>query len=189
MPDAFQPGGRTPAPAPLDLVQDFVNTEIADWDRDDIATPEALGAWLAGRGLRDPRTAVDEDTLVLAHALRSTLRELARSNTLGAPLAGARREAVDATLARFPLGARLVDGEPALRPADGPAGGLGTLVGIVVEARLRGDWTRMKACRQETCGWLFYDGSRNRSSSWCSMQICGGREKARAYRRRTAGRR
>jgi predicted RNA-binding Zn ribbon-like protein len=46
----------------------------------------------------------------------------------------------------------------------------------------------MKACRQETCGWLFYDGSRNRSSSWCSMQICGGREKARAYRRRAAGR-
>ena len=188
MPDAFQPGGRTPAPAPLDLVQDFVNTEIPEWDRDDIATPEALEAWLAGRGLHHARFAIDEDTLVLAHALRSTLRELALSNTLGVPLAGARREAVDATLARFPLGARLVDGEPGLRPADGPARGLGTLVGIVVEARLRGDWTRMKACRQETCGWLFYDGSRNRSSSWCSMQICGGREKARAYRRRTAGR-
>ena len=59
------------------------------------------------------------------------------------------------------------------------------LQAIVAEARHRGVWERMKACRQETCGWLFYDGSRNRSSSWCSMSICGGREKARAYRRRT----
>ena len=33
-----------------------------------------------------------------------------------------------------------------------------------------------------------YDSSRNRSSSWCSMQICGGREKARAYRRKRATR-
>jgi predicted RNA-binding Zn ribbon-like protein len=187
VPDAFQPGGRTPAPAPLDLVQDFVNTEIPDWDRDDIATPAALEGWLADRGLLQARTVVDEHTLALAHALRSTLRELALSNTLGVPLAPSRRTAVDATLACFPLGARLVGGEPGLRPADGTGGGLGTLVAIVVEARLRGDWARMKACRQETCGWLFYDGSRNRSSSWCSMQICGGREKARAYRRRTAG--
>ena len=188
MPDAFQPGGRTPAPAPLDLVQDFVNTEVPDWDRDDIATPAALEGWLSERGLLDVPAMVDEDTLALAHALRSTLRELALANTLGVPLAPSRRSEVDATLARFPLGARLVDGEPALLPEDGPARGLGTLVAILVEARLRGEWARMKACRQETCGWLFYDGSRNRSSSWCSMQICGGREKARAYRRRAAGR-
>ena len=43
---------------------------------------------------------------------------------------------------------------------------------------------RLKACRQETCGWVFYDGSRNRSSSWCSMRVCGGRAKASSYRRR-----
>ena len=188
MPDAFQPGGRTPAPAPLDLVQDFVNTEVPDWDRDDISTPAALEEWLSEHGLLDVRAIVDDDTLALAHALRSTLRELARANTLGVPPAPSRRAAVDATLARFPLGARLVDGEPTLVPGDGAPRGLGTLVAIVVEARHRGDWARMKACRQETCGWLFYDGSRNRSSSWCSMQICGGREKARAYRRRAAGR-
>jgi len=76
-----------------------------------------------------------------------------------------------------------------LAPAlDGVQGGLATIVAVVAEARLRGVWERMKACRQESCGWLFYDGSRNRSSSWCSMQICGGREKARAYRMRAAGR-
>ena len=55
-------------------------------------------------------------------------------------------------------------------------------------AQADGAWERLKACRQETCGWLFYDASRNRSSNWCSMQVCGGREKSRAYRRRHAGR-
>jgi predicted RNA-binding Zn ribbon-like protein len=47
---------------------------------------------------------------------------------------------------------------------------------------LDGSWSRLKACRQ--CGWAFYDYSRNRSGSWCSMQLCGNRTKTRAYRRR-----
>ena len=63
MTQGFQPGGRSPAPAPLDLVQDFVNTEIPDWDRDDIATPEVLAAWLAGHGLL-PRGATVESRAV-----------------------------------------------------------------------------------------------------------------------------
>jgi len=189
MTDGFQPGGRAPAPPPLDLVQDFVNTEIPDWNRDDVATPELLGAWLVGRGLLAGDETVDAETFVAARALRSALRVLALANTLAEPVPPARRGELEAALARFPLGLRVVDGTPALAPVErGAAGGLATLVAIVAEARCRGVWQRMKACREETCGWLFYDASRNRSSSWCSMQICGGREKARAYRRRAAGR-
>lgn len=183
----FQPGGRVPAPPPLDLVQDFVNTEIADWDRDDIATPQELSAWLADRGLLDEDAVVDAAALAAAHALRAVLRDLALSNTSGEPPEPSRQAEIDATLARFPLVVRLHEGAPALAPAAVDATrGLATLVAIVAAARHGGAWERMKACRQETCGWLFYDGSRNRSSSWCSMSICGGREKARAYRRRTA---
>jgi predicted RNA-binding Zn ribbon-like protein len=181
---SFQPGGRAPAPAPLDLVQDFVNTEIPDWQRDDIATPEDLAEWLLGRGLLEPNEAVDAQTLAEAHSIRSALRELALANTVGG-LPDARREAVDASFAALPLVVRLTGSTPALVPGvHGAARGLAQLVAIVVEAQAAGVWPRMKACRQETCGWVFFDGSRNRSSSWCSMQICGGREKARAYRRR-----
>jgi predicted RNA-binding Zn ribbon-like protein len=189
MTHGFQPGGRSPAPVPLDLVQDFVNTEIPDWDRDDIATPEALAAWLAGHGLLPRGATVDPQAVAGAHALRAALRDLALANTLGEPLGRSRERDIDETLARFPLAVRLVEGEPVLAPTGiGAEGGLATIAAVVAEARHRGLWERMKACRQETCGWLFYDGSRNRSSSWCSMQICGGREKARAYRRRAAGR-
>jgi predicted RNA-binding Zn ribbon-like protein len=47
---------------------------------------------------------------------------------------------------------------------------------------LDGTWERLKACRN--CYWSFYDYSPNRSATWCSMQICGNRQKTRAYRRR-----
>jgi predicted RNA-binding Zn ribbon-like protein len=34
------------------------------------------------------------------------------------------------------------------------------------------------------CGYLFYDGSRNHSRRWCSMESCGNRAKARRHYRR-----
>ena len=186
MTDEFQPGGRLPAPQPLRLVQDFV---IPDFGQDDIATPEELAAWLAAHGLARPSDAVDAALFVEARALRSALRELALANTLETPPAPARRKAIDATLRGFPLVLRLVDERPRLVPSPaGARGGLATLVAVLAEARAAGTWERLKACRQETCGWVFYDGSRNRSSSWCSMQICGGRAKASSYRRRRATR-
>lgn len=34
------------------------------------------------------------------------------------------------------------------------------------------------------CGWLFFDQSRNRSRTWCDMQFCGNRSKARRFYQR-----
>ncbi|HET7044238.1 MAG TPA: CGNR zinc finger domain-containing protein [Gaiellaceae bacterium] len=189
MPDSFQPGGRAPAPAPLRLVQDFVNTEIPEWARDDVGTPGALAAWLQARGLLTEDSGVAAEVFVAARALRSALRELALANTLGTPLPVARRDEVDAALGAFTLAVRVPEGAPRLVPtAAGATGALAVIVAVVAEARATGAWERLKACRHETCGWVFWDGSRNRSSSWCSMQVCGGRAKARSYRRRHAGR-
>ena len=82
----FQPAGRAPAPAPLDLLQDFVNTEIPEWAQDDLATPAALSAWLAERGLLDPRDGpASADAFLRARSLRSCLRSLALANTTGIP--------------------------------------------------------------------------------------------------------
>lgn len=45
---------------------------------------------------------------------------------------------------------------------------------------------RLKIC--PTCEWLFIDRSRNRSRTWCDMNVCGNRAKARLhYRRRKDG--
>jgi predicted RNA-binding Zn ribbon-like protein len=187
--DGFQPGGRAPAPAPLRLVQDFVNTEIPDFHQDDLATPDELAVWLHGQGLVGDGVEVGADLFVAARSLRAALRELALANTLRAPLPPPRARAVDESLGRFPLRLRVVDGAPRLVPvSSGAAGGLAAIVAVVADARAAGTWPRLKACRGENCGWVCYDGSRNRSSGWCSMQVCGGRAKASAYRARRAAR-
>jgi predicted RNA-binding Zn ribbon-like protein len=59
-----------------------------------------------------------------------------------------------------------------------------SLLAIVARAQADGTWERMKACAAEDCRWAFYDRSRNRSRTWCSMAECGNRAKARSYRAR-----
>ena len=182
---AFQPGARSPAPAPLDLVQDFVNTEIPEWQRDDLATPALLGAWLAARGLMAASGEPGDRAFVTARELRRGLRALALAHTLGQPPPADARDGLDAILGRLPV--RLATSRASIRvvPAGATAeAGLAAIAAAVLDAERDGTWARLKACREERCGWIFYDGSRNRSSSWCSMQICGNRVKARTARRR-----
>ena len=47
---------------------------------------------------------------------------------------------------------------------------------------------RVKECLGERCGWLFLDTTKNHRRTWCSMEGCGNRAKARRHyaRRRTA---
>lgn len=45
-------------------------------------------------------------------------------------------------------------------------------------------WPRLKACTDDGCQWAFYDATRNRSRTWCSMDVWGKREKTRRYRQR-----
>ena len=71
--------------------------------------------------------------------------------------------------------------EPATHGIDGFLGGM---VGTLVTAMADGSWSRVKACGNDACQWLFFDQSRNHSGTWCSMAECGSRMKARAYRAR-----
>jgi predicted RNA-binding Zn ribbon-like protein len=185
---SWQPAGRAPAPSPLDLIQDFVNSEIPEWGVDELRSPAQLRGWLRRRGLLERGDSVDAQTFLLARGLRDVLRELALANTVGPPQAEARAH-IDAALALVPLRLGVADdGSPGALPGSGGAeGALGQLLVIVLEAQRDGTWARMKACRQEGCRWLFYDTSRNRSGNWCSMSICGNRTKTRRYRTRRRG--
>ena len=60
-----------------------------------------------------------------------------------------------------------------------------------VDLLTTGDLRRIKLCENPYgCGWLFYDGSKNGSRRWCSMEGCGSQVKMRrqyAKRRASAG--
>jgi predicted RNA-binding Zn ribbon-like protein len=180
-----QPGGRDPAPGALALVQAFVNTNDIEGRRDEFATPELMRAWLVERGLLDPDEPVSANDFVRALAVREALRALAAANN-GLPLPGDAVETLDrvaaGTLAvHFTTGGGDLN---AVRP--GLDGVLGRMLAIVLEAMREDSWSRMKACHRDVCRWVFYDHSRNRSSTWCAMSICGNRVKTRSYRRRRA---
>jgi predicted RNA-binding Zn ribbon-like protein len=186
LPPGFQPAGRAPAPPPLDLVQDFVNTEIPVWAIDDIATPEALAAWLRSRDLLSRAAVVDPAAFVRARALRRVLRQLASRNMDGATPDEDLRAEFATVAAELRLHFAL-DEQGGLRletDRDGVTGALAEIISRVFEAQASGAWTRLKSCPGPHCGWLFFDGSRNASSRWCSMSICGNRTKTAAYRRR-----
>ena len=155
------------------------------WAIDDIATPEALADWLRARDLLSGTAVVDPAAFVRARALRRVLRELASRNTRGA----ISDEVLRSEFATIATEARLrfaLDEQGALRleTDDGVNGALAEIMSRVFEAQASGVWTRLKSCPGPHCGWLFFDGSRNASSRWCSMSICGNRTKTAAYRRR-----
>lgn len=50
----------------------------------------------------------------------------------------------------------------------------------------RGDYSHLRECGNEKCGWLFEDTSRNRRRNWCDMQDCGNLNKVRRFRARVA---
>jgi len=71
------------------------------------------------------------------------------------------------------------------RPVVVPADAVATVLAAAVRLAVTGAWDRLKICPAHDCRWAFYDRSKNRSRTWCSMQVCGNREKSRTFRARS----
>ncbi|MPZ79791.1 MAG: hypothetical protein GEV28_05075 [Actinophytocola sp.] len=143
----------------MDLVLDFLNTVDVGKGTDVLADEVAWPAWLAAHDL----TAAT-GVLAARVALRSAVGD-------SPPAPSDLSTQVTVSLS-----------------ADGPHLVAGDVVGAVLAAAtrlvVRGEWDRIKICPAADCRWAFYDRSRNHSRTWCSMRVCGNREKARAWRER-----
>jgi predicted RNA-binding Zn ribbon-like protein len=172
----------------LALVQDFVNTRNHFRGGDLLGDAEEATDRLVERGLleRDERLGEAERRRLVE--FREGLRQLLLAHN---GMAGGDARALNYLVSSAALRVRFgSDGRPGLEP--GAEGGLvertiGRLLAEVVRAEAEGSWERLKACRNEGCLWVFYDASKNRSGSWCNMNVCGARHKMRAYRERKSG--
>ncbi len=179
---------RQQAPGDLELVRAFVNTADLEQQEDEIGSTTALAGWLAEHGLADTDARVSRADVERAIELREALRAVLLAHNAGPPAPAVVCETLDGAARRARVRLHFGAGAAAtLAPeARGVDAALGRLLAIVHGAIAQGTWTRLKACREHTCEWAFYDHTKNRSGAWCTMRVCGNRAKARAFRERHA---
>ena len=194
----MDPNDVKPAPGPLRVVQEFVNTRSNLRGSDLLEDAEGTARWLTGRGLFPHGVAeVGESDRLRLISFREGLRRVLVVHNAGAEI----REGEVTAICEEPddlAGAALLrvsfdpSGEPRLRPAEGKGNevdkAMALMLAAVVQSAVDGTWGRLKACRNEGCKWAFYDHAKNRSGTWCHMDACGARHKMRAYRERRSGR-
>ena len=173
------------APGELELVRNFVNTLDVEDQEEDLGSVDALRDWLVERELMDAGDPVTDGDLRRAIDVREGLRAILLANN-GSPHDEGAVERLDRAASRAGLRLRFHPGGCAeFEPdATGVDGALARLLAIVAEARVEGQWQRLKACADHGCQWAFYDKSKNRSKKWCRMEVCGNVAKARSFRAR-----
>jgi predicted RNA-binding Zn ribbon-like protein len=176
---------RNEAPGELELVRQFVNTRDIEEGSDELHSPDALLTWFAGVDLLDDEAAADEKDLERALTLREGIRALLLANN-GEEIEAVRMRELNRATESVCLTVRFDhDGRAALgSELPGVSAALGRILAIVVRAMDEGSWGRLKVCPNDACQWAFYDRSKNRSGKWCTMEVCGNRMKARAFRQR-----
>jgi predicted RNA-binding Zn ribbon-like protein len=182
---------------------DFVNTEkmasgeridllagfgdLIDWLRaaELIGDADARAARERWDGTAGARQALDR-----ARALRAELRATAERASAGRSIGRRSLAAINAVLER-PVHATQVVQRPGsgfervdrwafAAPAD-------LLVPVAESARdllCDGDLGLVRKCRNPHCILFFYDTTKNRGRTWCSMSLCGNREKVASHYRR-----
>ena len=172
------------APGPLDLIRLFVNTLDYPAGPDALGTLEGAAQWYRSHGLPPPSNRRELERL---HGFREAVRRLlAANNAAGDQTAAWDGMRTYLASARFALKLRPPH-VPSLEPAGaGVDRTIAILLAILYDAISAGTWQRLRACRKDSCRFAYYDRSKNGSRAWCSMALCGNREKA--QRRRTRAR-
>lgn len=161
----------------VELVLAFLNTIDVQQDTDVLADPGRWRDWAAGLGLvappADDRLPVQIGSIEQASAARDALRSaVVDARHPGGTRFGAGSAGV--------IRVELFGGVPTLVAGDP----LGAVLAAAARLAVLGDWDRVKICPADDCRWAFFDHSRNRSRTWCSMRVCGNRTKARNWRER-----
>lgn len=181
------------------LSVDFVNSAPPNselsWDRliqfldyTDIVSTER-GTQLLGLPQIDPQGV--EVLLTKARRLMIALRKVFTAMLRKQRMAGEWIEPINEIL-------RITEGHDELVGQDGiwkiefvaREGGLDWLLAAIArsgaEIIAEGTQARLRLCANPHCGLFFYDDSRTRRRRWCSMAVCGNRNKVAAFARKHA---
>ncbi len=171
------------APGRLDLLRVLVNTLDYPSGPDRLATAETASVWCREHGLPPISNLRELDRL---RGFREALRTaFFANNGEGDPRAAWDGLAPYLRQAQFTLTLGPAGSRPSLEPAGAGADrAIAIMLALVYDAVSDGTWQRMRACRKSSCRFAYYDRSKNGSRAWCSMAVCGNREKAQRRRSR-----
>ena len=190
---------RADSPELGNLALDFLHTlrRTRRGMLDLVRTPESLVAWLvthggerAARRLQDPVPPSDGRLLLdEAQRLRRDIGMLVSSYAQSGALEPAAAYGVNRILAACPRSWTLMTeaGRVVLSEQELAQGCLGSLSGIAeAAAQLVSTFepARIRRCASGMCSAWFVDTSKAGRRRWCSMALCGNREKASVHRSR-----
>ncbi|MDE1568944.1 CGNR zinc finger domain-containing protein [Aquabacter sp. P-9] len=202
MPHAPKPATPHPVPSPAEgefrdgvpflggrLWIDLLNTTpvTEDGPRDLIATPDDLALWTVLARVQPPEPAargkVHKAVLDLRRDLRALFDELAQGGAPRADIADAANRALASVHVRPRVS---IEGSGYVLSEE--AGGIAGAIALDF-ARFLCDFEpeRLKHCANPACSMVFYDQGRNGRRRWCTMSICGNRDKVSRFRARRAG--
>jgi predicted RNA-binding Zn ribbon-like protein len=169
----------------LDL-RHFVHHAVQHQQAEELRNPAALGDWMKERGLLERSGVPSQKTFEHALRLRSAIRDYLKCDPQERHRKAATIESLNKAMEPFLLrvagsgknGMKLLAAE-----ANAPAG-LSAIVAELYDGALNGTLDRLKMCAADECQRVFFDRSKPGSRRWCQTELCGNREKTRAYRER-----
>jgi predicted RNA-binding Zn ribbon-like protein len=180
LPNPSWPADRA-APHDLELVRRFCNSFVRENGADRFATAKGFDHWLRSEGRRATKPSAAD--LARIAAFRDALHAITVANTQHKSAVSAWAALADLIAdVMFSVRARRDGLDLVAQSRSATAAFLGELALICRAAQNDGTLQRLKSC--VNCEWTIYDASKNRSARWCSMNVCGGRHNARAYRQR-----
>src|ERR1700753_2311173 len=169
----------------LDL-RHFVHHGVQHRQAEDLRSSAALGEWMKERGLLERSGVPSQRTFDHALRLRDAIRDYLKCDPAERRRKGATIESLNKAMEPFPLrvagfgkgGMKLLAVE-----ANAPSG-LSAIVAELYDGASNGTLDRLKMCAAEEWQRVFFDRSKRGSRRWCRRELCGNRERPRAYRER-----
>jgi predicted RNA-binding Zn ribbon-like protein len=174
----------------LDLANAVFNRQVPEPDNELLKSARDIGNWLNACGLARPREAAavagiaGQSFVERVHAVREASAQIFGSIAAKeAPPTEALGFLYASAASGLASGAVELDGsrpDLALARWRNPGAVTAVLAMLSIEGFFTLPRERLHSCPR--CGWLFLDTSRGGKRRWCSMQVCGNREKVSRHR-------
>jgi predicted RNA-binding Zn ribbon-like protein len=169
----------------LDL-RHFVHHGVQHQQAEELGSRSALGDWMKERRLFERSGVPSQKTFDNALRLRGAIRNYLKCDPEERRRKTTAIESLNKAMEPFPLRVAGLgkDGMKLLAAEANAPTGLSAIVAELYDSASNGTLDRLKMCAADECQRVFFDRSKPGSRRWCQTELCGNREKTRAYRER-----